>query len=64
MKDGSVNDEVPKGVLGLVPIARGSLVDRECASCDKRIPPGSRTDKMYCSDTCRQRAHRERQRAA
>ena len=35
-------------------------VARRCAQCRRRILPGRRIDTIYCSDTCRQRAHRAR----
>ena len=39
---------------------------RTCAaySCVDPLPPGSRADRMYCSDRCAQRVTRARQRAA
>jgi hypothetical protein len=34
-----------------------------CIVCEKRLPWGRR-DRAYCSDACRQRAYRKRQRSA
>lgn len=36
---------------------------RYCEICDKRLPEDSRKSRRYCSDTCRKRAQRARQRA-
>lgn len=37
---------------------------RECDVCGRRVPKGSRTDKQYCSDKCRQVAYRRRKKEA
>jgi hypothetical protein len=45
----------------------GSCDDVEqrcCAECGYRIPKGSRTDKEYCTDRCRQAAYRKRKKEA
>jgi hypothetical protein len=52
---------VADAVMG---IRHASLVDRNCEECGKRIPKGSRTDKQYCSQKCRQSAYRKRKKEA
>jgi hypothetical protein len=38
---------------------RGGSI-RDCVECHQRLPAGSRSTRMYCSDRCRKRASRER----
>jgi hypothetical protein len=32
---------------------------RNCMVCGGPMPPGSRIDRWYCSDACRQKNHRD-----
>lgn len=41
-----------------------ALIDKDCEGCGKKLPSGSRTDKTYCSDACRQAAYRRRKKEA
>jgi hypothetical protein len=40
------------------------MSDRRCAHCAKPLPTASRSDRVYCSATCRVAAHEARQRRA
>src|SRR5207302_1553673 len=72
-KDGVVNAATPNSVNGAIgggrhaPVSVHDLQDlqpspeasrRVCGWCDGPIPPGARSDAIYCKTSCRQAAHR------